>query len=46
VAVLILIASLHVTNLPRVTEEGAGGVVDKIVPPEEVIGTIRRLRSG
>ena len=43
VAVVILSASLNLTNLARVKEAGADGVLDKFATPEEVIGTIRRV---
>jgi hypothetical protein len=40
---VILSASLNLTNLARVKEAGADGVLDKFATPEEVIGTIRRV---
>jgi len=46
VAVLILSASLDPTNLARVKEEGADGVLDKFATPEEILGTIRHVGIG
>lgn len=45
-AVLILSASLHPTNLERATEAGADEILDKLVAPGEIVGTIRRLGTG
>ena len=45
-AVLILSASLHPTNLERATEAGADEILDKLAPPGEIVGTIRRLGAG
>ncbi len=45
-AVLIVSASLELTNLARVMEEGANEVVDKLVPPVEVIDAIRHRGTG
>lgn len=45
-AVLIFSASLDPANLARVREAGVDEILDKLAPPAEVIGTIRRLGSG
>lgn len=45
VTVLILSASLDPSNLARVKEAGADGMVDKFATPGEIVGAIRRLRS-
>jgi DNA-binding NarL/FixJ family response regulator len=45
-AVLVLSASLHPTNLERATEAGADEMLDKLASPGEIVGTIRRLRTG
>lgn len=41
--VLILSASLDPTSLARAREAGADGILDKLAPPVEIIGTIRHL---
>ena len=46
VAVLVLSASLHPTNLERATEAGADEILDKLTSPTEVVGAIRRLGRG
>src|SRR3712207_3939359 len=46
VAVLVLSASLHPTNLERATEAGADEILDKLASPTQVVGAIRRLGSG
>jgi DNA-binding NarL/FixJ family response regulator len=45
-AVLVLSASLDAANLARAREAGADEILDKFVPPTEVIGAIRRLDYG
>jgi|SRR5215212_709194 len=45
-AVLVLSASLDAANLTRAREAGADEILDKFVPPSEVIGAIRRLDNG
>ena len=45
-AVLVLSASLHPTNIERAMREGADEVLDKLSPPAEVVGTVRRLGNG
>jgi DNA-binding NarL/FixJ family response regulator len=42
-AVLVMSASLHPTNIERAMREGADEVLDKLSPPAEVVGTVRRL---
>lgn len=42
-AVLTLSASLHPTNLQRAAEAGADEILDKLVPLDEIVTTIRRL---
>ena len=44
--VLILSASLDAANLARAREAGADEILDKFVPPSEVVGAIRRLDNG
>ncbi len=46
VAVLVLSASLHPTNLERATEAGADEILDKLASPAEVVGAVRRLGRG
>ena len=46
VAVLVLSASLHPTNLERATEAGANEILDKLASPTEIVGAIRRLGGG
>ncbi|HLL41446.1 MAG TPA: response regulator transcription factor [Rubrobacteraceae bacterium] len=46
VAVLILSASLHPTNLGRAREAGADEILDKLATPGEIVATIRRLGTG
>ena len=45
-AVLIMSASLHPTNIERAMREGADEVLDKLSPPAEVVGTVRRLGNA
>jgi DNA-binding NarL/FixJ family response regulator len=45
-AVLVLSASLDPTSLEEAAEAGADEILDKFATPGEVIGTIRRLRTG
>ena len=45
-AVLIMSASLHPTNIQRAMREGADEVLDKLSPPSEVVGTVRRLGNA
>ncbi|MDP9437178.1 MAG: response regulator transcription factor [Actinomycetota bacterium] len=45
-AVLIMSASLHPTNIERAMRAGADEVLDKLSPPAEVVGTVRRLGAG
>ena len=45
-AVLIMSASLHPTNIERAMRAGAAEVLDKLSPPAEVIGTVRRLGNA
>ncbi len=45
-AVLIMSASLHPTNIERAMRAGAAEVLDKLSPPAEVVGTVRRLGAG
>ncbi len=45
-AVLVLSASLDAANLARAREAGADEILDKFVPPSEVVGAIRRLDNG
>ncbi len=45
-AVLVMSASLHPTNIERAMREGADEVHDKLSPPAEVVGTVRRLGNG
>ena len=42
-AVLVMSASLHPTNIEKAMREGADEVLDKLSPPAEVVGTVRRL---
>lgn len=42
-AVLIMSASLHPTNIEKAMRAGAAEVLDKLSPPAEVVGTVRRL---
>jgi DNA-binding NarL/FixJ family response regulator len=46
VAVLVLSASLHPTNLERATEAGADEILDKLASPADIVGAIRRLGTG
>ncbi len=46
VGVLILSASLDPTNLARAKEAGADEILDKLTPPDEIGGIIRRLSGG
>jgi len=46
VTVLILSATLNETNLVRVVEAGADGVLDKFANQEEIIDEMRCLRAG
>ena len=45
-AVLVMSASLHPTNIEKAMREGADEVLDKLSPPAEVVGTVRRLGNG
>lgn len=45
-SVLIMSASLHPTNIERAMRAGAAEVLDKLSPPKEVIGTVRRLGNA
>ena len=45
-AVLIMSASLHPTNIEKAMREGADEVLDKLSPPAEVVGTVRRLGNA
>ena len=45
-AVLIMSASLHPTNIEKAMRAGAAEVLDKLSPPEEVVGTVRRLGNA
>ena len=45
-AVLVMSASLHPTNIEKAMREGADGVLDKLSPPAEVVGTVRRLGNA
>jgi two-component system response regulator DesR len=45
-AVLVMSASLHPTNIERAMREGADEVLDKLSPPAEVVGTVRRLGNA
>ncbi len=45
-AVLVLSSSLDAANLARAREAGADTILDKFVPPSEVVGAIRRLDNG
>ncbi len=45
-AVLVMSASLHPTNIERSMREGADEVLDKLSPPAEVVGTVRRLGNA
>jgi DNA-binding NarL/FixJ family response regulator len=45
-AVLVLSASLDAANLARAREAGADEILDKFVPPSEVVEAIRRLDNG
>jgi DNA-binding NarL/FixJ family response regulator len=42
-AVLVMSASLHPASIERAMREGADEVLDKLSPPAEVVGTVRRL---
>ena len=44
--VLIMSASLHPTNIEKAMRAGAAEVLDKLSPPEEVVGTVRRLGNA
>lgn len=44
-AVVILSATLDPANLSKAKEAGADGLLDKFATPDEVVGTIRRVRS-
>ncbi len=44
--VLVMSASLHPTNIERAMREGADEVLDKLSPPAEVVGTVRRLGNA
>jgi DNA-binding NarL/FixJ family response regulator len=46
IAVLVLSASLHPTNLEWATEAGADEILDKLAPLGEIVATIRRLGTG
>jgi DNA-binding NarL/FixJ family response regulator len=39
-------ASLHPANIERAMRAGAEEVLDKLSPPAEVVGTVRRLGNG
>jgi DNA-binding NarL/FixJ family response regulator len=45
-AVLIMSASLHPTNIEKAMRAGAAEVLDKLSPPAEVVGTVRRLGNA
>jgi DNA-binding NarL/FixJ family response regulator len=45
-AVLIVSASLHPTNIERAMKAGAAEVLDKLTPPKEVVGIVRRLGNS
>lgn len=45
-AVLVMSASLHPTNIEKAMREGADEVLDKLSPPAEVVGTVRRLGNA
>ena len=45
-AVLVLSASLDPTNLARAKEARADEILNKLTPPDEIVGTIRRLSGG
>ena len=45
-AVLVMSASLHPANIERAMREGADEVLDKLSPPAEVVGTVRRLGNA
>ena len=45
-AVLVMSASLHPANIARAMREGADEVLDKLSPPAEVVGTVRRLGNA
>ncbi len=45
-AVLVMSASLHPTNIERAMREGADEVLDKLSPPSEVVGAVRRLGNA
>ena len=45
-AVLIMSASLHPTNIDKAMRAGAAEVLDKLSPPAEVVGTVRRLGNA
>ena len=44
--VLVMSASLHPSNIERAMREGADEVLDKLSPPAEVVGTVKRLGNG
>ena len=46
VGVLILSASLDPANIEKATRLGAGEIMDKLAPLEEVLSTVRRLGSA
>jgi DNA-binding NarL/FixJ family response regulator len=45
-AVLVMSASLHPTNIEKAMRAGAAEVLDKLSPPAEVVGTVRRLGNA
>jgi DNA-binding NarL/FixJ family response regulator len=45
VGVLVLSASLDPAGIEKATRLGADEIMDKLAPLEEVLGTVRRLRS-
>jgi DNA-binding NarL/FixJ family response regulator len=44
--VVVMSASLHPTNIEKAMREGADEVLDKLSPPAEVVGTVRRLGNA
>ena len=42
---LVLSGGLDAANLARAREAGADEILDKFVPPSEVVGAIRRLEN-
>ena len=44
--VLVMSASLHPSNIGWAMREGADEVLDKLSPPAEVVGTVRRLGNA